>query len=46
MKDKIKEILETRFNINMMTIEQLTLFYNLYEKVTKDEKIVKKEVTK
>jgi lipid II:glycine glycyltransferase (peptidoglycan interpeptide bridge formation enzyme) len=35
MKEKIKKILENNFNIEMMTIEQLTLFYDLYEKVSK-----------
>jgi lipid II:glycine glycyltransferase (peptidoglycan interpeptide bridge formation enzyme) len=35
MKEKIKKILETKFNIENMTIEQLSTFYNLYEKVNK-----------
>jgi hypothetical protein len=37
MKEKIKEILDTKFNIELMTIEQLSLFYALYEKVSKKE---------
>lgn len=38
MKEKIKEILETKFNIGKMTIEQLSIFYELYEKVSLKEK--------
>jgi hypothetical protein len=33
MKEKIKEILETKFNPEVMTIEQLSVYYNLYEKI-------------
>jgi hypothetical protein len=37
MKEKIKKILETKFNIELMTIEQLNIYYTLYEKVSKKE---------
>lgn len=37
MKERILKILETKYNLEKMTIEQLTKFYELYEKVKKKE---------
>lgn len=36
IKSRIKNILDTRFNLELMTIDQLSQYYTLYEKVSKE----------